>query len=244
VTKGDLVAKKSIQADRQARVEQMRAAQKAKDRRNTILVAVAAGAVVVVLIALVVVVIRDYRQENPDDLGMVGVEADAASCDEAVTEPATGVNEHVGPGTETPDTAAVEYGSVPPTFGQHFAQPIVPAEPFYTAENRPAVENLVHNLEHGYTVLWYSEDLPTEQQDDLRLISDLARDLEETGGGKFIVSAWDDAYGELPDGKNVALAHWGASDGTSQLCGEVSGAVVEQFVTDNPSSDSPEPEAG
>lgn len=242
VTKGDPVAKKSIQADRQARVEQMRAAQKAKDRRTTIIVAVAAGAVVAVLVGLVFVTVRNYRQENPDQVSLLGVEASAASCDEVVTDAATGVNEHVGPGTASPDTTKVEYDTVPPTHGQHFVQPQFPADPFYTAETRPAMETLVHNLEHGYTVVWYSEDLPTEQQDELKAISDLARDLDETGG-KFIVSAWDTAYGELPDDKRVALAHWGLESGKRQLCGAVSGAAIEEFVLDNPYTDSPEPDA-
>ncbi len=236
------MAKKSIQADRQARVEQMRAAQKAKDRRTTILVAVAAGAVVVVLIGLVFVTVRNYRQDHPDQVSLVGVAAGAASCDDVATDPATGVNEHVGPGTNTPDITKIDYDSVPPTHGQHFPTPQVPANAFYTADDRPAMENLVHNLEHGYTVIWYSEDLPTEQQDELKQISDLAREMEETGG-KFIVSAWDTAYGELPDDKPVALSHWGVEAGKRQLCGAVSGAEIEKFIQGNPYTDSPEPDA-
>ena len=242
MTKGDVLAKKSIQADRQARVEQMRAAQKAKDRRTTIIVAVAAGAVVVVLIGLVFVTVRNYRQNNPDQVSLIGVAAADASCDDVETDAATGVNEHVGPGTSTPDITSVEYDSVPPTHGQHFVQPQFPADPFYTAETRPAIETLLHNLEHGYTVVWYSEDLPAEQQDELKAISDLARDMDETGG-KFIVSAWDTAYGELPDDKQVALSHWGVESGKRQLCGAVSGAAIEKFVLDNPYTDSPEPDA-
>ncbi len=241
-TKGVLVGKKSVQADRQARVEQMRVAQKAKERRLTVIVAVAAVTVVAVLIGLVVVVVGNYRSANPDDLALVGVDTASASCGEVESDEASGVNEHVGPGTSSPDVTSVEYDSVPPTHGQHFAQPQFPAEAFYTAETRPAMEMLVHNLEHGYTIVWYADDLPAEQQDQLERIADLARDMDETAG-KFIVSAWDPAYGDLPEESPVAMSHWGVESGKRQLCGAVSGAVIEQFVTDNPSSDSPEPDA-
>ena len=71
---------------------------------------------------------------------------------------------------------------------------------------------------------------------------------------KFIVSAWDPSYGELPAGKKFALSHWSATlgaDGTSeasqtghrQLCGDLSGAVVKAFVKDYPRTSAPEPGA-
>jgi hypothetical protein len=60
--------------------------------------------------------------------------------------------------------------------------------------------------------------------------------------GKFIVSAWDDAYGDFPSGMHVALSHWGAEQGHRQMCGKVSGAVVADFIEDFPASDAPEPE--
>ena len=30
-------------------------------------------------------------------------------------------------------------------------------ERFYTKDSRPELEALVHNLEHGFTILWYDE---------------------------------------------------------------------------------------
>ncbi len=234
------MAKKNITADRAAKIEQMRAAQAATERRRTLIVAGAAAVVVLVLVVLVVVVVRDYRRDNPDSLPLIGVPAGSADCDAASddTGGADDVNNHVGPGTPTPDQITVEYDTVPPSYGPHYASPAFPASPFYTAEDRPAMETLVHNLEHGYTVVWYDADLPQEQVDQLEQISGIARDQDATAG-KFIVSAWDDAYGELE--KPVALSHWGAEQSHRQLCGSVSGEVVQQFVDDYPSSDSPEP---
>ena len=226
------MAKKNIAAERAAKVEQMRAEQAAKERRRTLLVAAAAAVVVLVLVGLVVVVVRDYRANNPDELALIGVPRGDADCDDVSTDDGGGddVANHV--------EGTVEYETVPPSFGPHFASPVYPAAPFYAAEDRPPMEQLVHNLEHGYTVVWYAEDLPQAQVDELEQISDIARDVDGTGG-KFIVSAWDDAYGELE--KPVALSHWGAETSHRQLCGAVSGEVVQAFVDDYPAADSPEP---
>lgn len=239
------MGKSSVDKDRKARVEQMRRQQEAAEKRRTMLVMGAALTVVVILVGLVVFAIVDFRRDNPelaaDSVAEVGVEAAAASCDDVVSEPAEGASAHVGPGTDNP-VERVEYTSAPPAFGEHFPQAQYPAAEFYTAEDRPPMESLVHNLEHGYTIVWYDEALPTEQQDQLRRIAELARELDETGG-KFIVTAWDASYGDFPDGKPVAISHWGAEEGYRQYCGAVSGEVVQQFVEDHPYTDSPEPNA-
>jgi hypothetical protein len=68
---------------------------------------------------------------------------------------------------------------------------------------------------------------------------------------KFIVSAWDESRGAFPDGKHIALSHWSAKGdgagsaglGHRQLCGQVSGEAVDQFMTQFPFSDAPEPNA-
>lgn len=235
-----------VDSDRKARVEQMRRQQQAAERRRTMLVLGAAVLVVLVLVGLVAFAIVDFRRDNPvqaaSSVADVGVEAAAASCDEVVSEPAQGVNAHVGPGTNTTDTERVEYSSAPPMFGEHFASPEYPAAEFYTAQDRPAMESLVHNLEHGYTIVWYAEDLPQAQQDELRRISELARGMDETAG-KFIATAWDASYGEFPEGKPVAISHWGAENGYRQHCGSVSGEVIQQFIERYPYTDSPEPDA-
>jgi hypothetical protein len=240
------VGKSSVDKDRKSRVEDLRRQQQATERRRTMLVMGAALVVVAVLVGLVVFAIADFRKNNPElaagAVSEVGVEAASASCDDVISEPAEGVNAHVGPGTSTPDTVRVEYPTAPPAFGEHYPSPAYPASEFYTAEDRPAMEALVHNLEHGYTIVWYDEALPEDQQSQLRRISELARDMDETAG-KFIVSAWDASYGDLPEGKPVAMSHWGTQDGHRQYCGAVSGEAIEQFVKDFPYTDSPEPNA-
>lgn len=234
------MGKKSATADRKARLEEVRKAQQAAERRRTMLVAGAAGVVVIGLVAAVGVVIRN--QIAASDMTKVGVTAAAASCSAETKDAVTGVSAHVGPGTDTPNETTVQYATIPPSSGKHFASPISPARAFYTASDRPVLETLVHNLEHGYTVVWYDETTPKAQQDELKKLAPLARD-DDNAGPKFIVSAWDKTRGAFPAGKHIAMSHWGAKTGYRQLCGQVSGEAIQTFVQSHPYTDSPEPTA-
>ena len=237
------MANKNAEKDRKARVEEMRKAQQAAERRKNLLVVVASLAVVAVLVGVVFAVIR--REQAAKDLANIGLpSAAAASCDPIITDEAAGGSVHVGPGTDQASKTTVEYKTVPPSSGEHYAQPAFPASAFYTADDRPRLEALVHNLEHGYSIVWYSESLPKAQQDELKRISELVRDNDENvGAGKFVVTAWDPARGAFPAGKNLAISHWGAKQGYRQFCGSVSGSVIKDFVAKYPYTDSPEPNA-
>jgi hypothetical protein len=230
---------KSAEKDRKVRVEEMRRAQQAAERRRTMLVVGAAVAVVVLLAGIVTKVVLDSQADR--DMTRIGATAAAASCDAVTTDKTVGSGVHIGPGTDQPNKLTVKYATVPPTSGEHYVTPEYPARAFYTAEDRPALETLVHNLEHGYTVVWYTASTPQAQVDQLKRIADLARKDKATGGGKFIVSAWDDSRGAFPAGKTIGMSHWGAQDGHRQMCGAVSGAAIKDFITKFPSTDSPEP---
>lgn len=229
---------KQQERDRRAKVEAMREAQRAKERRKSLLFVVLAAVVGLGIVAAAAVPAYLNSRNDPanKDLSSFGVSAGAANCDDPVTEVTTGNNDHVGDGT------VVKYDHVPPSSGPHWAAPAFPAREFYTARDRPAMEQLVHNLEHGYTVLWYDDTVKGAKLDTLKDIATSARAVAATRG-KFIVSAWDDAYGAFPSGKHIALSHWGATKGYRQLCGGISGAVVERFVKQFPAADSPEPNA-
>jgi hypothetical protein len=244
------VAAKKADKDRKARIEEMRRQAKAAERRRTLLV-VGSAVVVVLLIAGAVTfaIIKDDARVPSGSLASLGVSVAAAKCDPVTDDPAKGGGEHVGPGTDKPDVTKVEYSTVPPTSGQHFVSPEYPNREFYTADDRPRMENLVHNLEHGYSILWYDNTATTAQQATLKAIARAAND-EPEAQGKFIVSAWDTAYGEFPSGKHFALSHWSAQPtdlskqtGHRQLCGDVSGAVVAAFVKAHPRTEAPEPNA-
>lgn len=233
--------KQASSAERRARIEEMRRQQKAAERRkNTVIIGL--GALLGIgLIAAVAVPIALKEREQSAPVATFGVPLAEAACSEPTDDPATSAN-HVGPGTQSPNVGRVEYATIPPSNGDHFQTPAPLGRHFYTADDRPAIENLVHNLEHGYTILWYDS---TVSGADLQAAQDLAervpRDAENR---KFIVSAWDDSYGTFPEGKHVALVHWSADNkGHRQLCGAVSGEAVEQFMNRFPSTDSPEPNA-
>ena len=116
------------------------------------------------------------------------------------TDEGSGTGEHVGPGSQKPDQVKVEYDTVPPSHGPHFAQPAVSARKFYTAADRPPVETLVHNLEHGYTVLWYDGDKAKGKEELLRDIADQANKKAESAD-KFLVVEWDTSRGAFPAGQ-------------------------------------------
>ena len=232
--------KQASGAERRARIEEMRRQQQAAERRKNIVI-IGLGLVLGIgLIAAVAVPMVMKEQENRAPLASFGAPLAEASCSEPTNDPATSAN-HVGPGTDNAVTK-VTYATVPPSNGDHFLAPAEISRHFYTAEDRPRVETLVHNLEHGYTIVWYDS---TVTGDQLQAAKDLAdRVPEDSKNRKFIVSAWDESYGQLPDGKHVALVHWSADGrGHRQLCGAVSGAAIDQFMTAFPASDSPEPKA-
>jgi hypothetical protein len=249
------VPKKQVSHDRKARIAQMQQEQKARENRVRIRIIAVCVALLLLLTAGIAYAYLDGRNNQPEvAIGAIGVSAAAASCDPVTTDKASGNGNHVGPGTSSPETLTVKYDTVPPSNGPHFAQPAA-SNPrnFYTASDRPKMEVLVHNLEHGYTVLWYDVTAGNAKKAQLEQLAEVANKTE-WARDKFIVSAWDPAYGELPSGKRYALSHWSATlgdDGASiasqeghrQLCGELSGEVVKAFVQKHPRTSAPEPGA-
>jgi hypothetical protein len=135
----------------------------------------------------------------------------------------------------------VEYATVPPTSGAHYPLWLDPSTSFYSPEDNPKVEQLVHNLEHGHRVLWYQPTLSEDQQSTLNDLSKRVR--ADRINSKFIVAPWDDTYGEFPEGATVAMSYWGVEEGAFQFCDDISGEAVQAFVDEFPSSGSPEPNA-
>jgi hypothetical protein len=235
--------KKKQERDRRAKIEEMRRAERARERRKSMLIIVAAAVIGLALIAAAAVPMYLDNRNDPAKkaLSEFGASVSAANCDDVVIKSGTNTEatrKHLEDGTKQ------EYETVPPSFGPHWQAPAFPAREFYTARDRPEMEQLVHNLEHGYTILWYDDTIKGKALDTLKDIATSARADDAVGpNGKFIVTAWDDSYGDFPEGKHVALSHWGAEDSAIQLCGGVSGDAVQSFIEDHPANDSPEPNA-
>ena len=234
---------KSQDRDRRAKVEAMRREQQARERRKSMLFIVLA--VVVGLGIVAAAAVPSYLKSRNDPakkaLSSFGPSATDADCSDVETKEGTNTD---ATRAHTEDGTVQKYETVPPSYGPHWGAPVFPARNFYTDRDRPQMEQLLHNLEHGYTVLFYDDTIEGKQLDTLEDLAASAANSDMAGpGNKFIASAWDDAYGTFPSGKHVGLSHWGAQDSGIQLCGQVSGDAVQSFMEKFPSTDAPEPNA-
>ncbi|MGA8257760.1 MAG: DUF3105 domain-containing protein [Nocardioides sp.] len=187
----------------------------------------------------------DQRQYNDLDLAEIG--SPASVCQDVETKDATGVSDHVEQGV------SVEYDVAPPAYGAHWnVAGVAPApftDKFYDADDRPPLEALVHNLEHGYTILWY-DDTVAGDDDQLNQVRALAKKFKADDDNfrlKFIAAPWtgEDAGGKaFPNDAHVAFSHWKGdaekSTGVWQYCSEVSGEALKTFMKDYPYTDAPE----
>lgn len=249
---------KSAKSGRQAVIDEMRKKQRGADRRrNYVIVGVCVLIAVGILAAAIVPIVKDKLDERKlESVALADLGAPASSCQKIVTKKADGNQNHVDVGTP------VDYTTAPPAFGPHWNQsgvaPAPFAKKFYTADDRPELEALVHNLEHGYTILWYDSTIAddSEAMDQVRAIADKFDASGDNFRDKFIAAPWtsDDENGKkFPDGQHIAFTHWSAGGngvtdaskqvGVFQYCSAPSGAALETFMQKYPFSDTPEPAA-
>ena len=241
---------KTAKTDRQAKIDQIRSKQKGAERRRGFMIV---G--VCVVIALLIVGAAAYRPimnwwelRKFQDLGLASIGAPASVCAKVETKPATGNQDHVQPGTPIP------YEDAPPAFGTHYDVWDEISRKLYTEGDRPDVGELVHNLEHGYTILWYDETIAADNEamQTLRGITSKFTD-DSNFRNKFKAVPWLESDGKpFPDGQHIAFTHWslggedaaeGSQVGVWQYCSDVSGAALEDFMLEYPYTDSPEPNA-
>lgn len=249
---------KDRQKSRRALADDVRRKQSRGERRKSFAIV---G--VCILIALGIVGAAAYkpitdwwqgRQFSGTALADIGEKAGV--CNKITSKKATGNQEHVQEGTP------VDYADAPPAFGQHYPVPAEMTRKVYSEGDRPPLEQLVHNLEHGYMILWYDDTVAddSDQMNEIRAIGDK---FEGTTNfrDKFIAAPWTSDDGKaFPEGKHVVLTHWAAYDsrddtkvpgqttaedqiGVWQYCGGVSGSAIETFMNDWPYTNSPEPDA-
>ncbi len=183
-----VVAKPTKQQDRRAVIEQMRREQQSAEKKRTLAMIGAAVVVGLVIIGLgAYPLIKDSLTQDKlakQDLSGLGVSAAAAKCTDAAATKATGSADHRAEGSKLP------YTDSPPATGPHYPVAAPMTRKFYTAKDRPEVGYLVHNLEHGYNILWYDE---TVAKDDQKLAAVKAIAEKFTGTDftdKFIAAPW------------------------------------------------------
>ncbi len=233
--------------NRRDRLASFETARKAEQRRRTIgLLALCLVLAIGLLSYPVYLMAQDYQARNAT-VAELGVSAAAAGCEPVQENPATGNQEHV------PDGTPVTYSQHPADSGPHYVNPAPFTKRFYTADDRPEIGTLVHNLEHGYTLVWYRPTAPAEQITQLENVAKTFGGDDARLTDKFIAAPWSDADGEgFPAGKDVMIAHWYADPanptdttkqkGIRQACTQVSGEAIRDFMTKYPYSDSPEPQ--
>jgi Protein of unknown function (DUF3105) len=233
--------------DRRAVVEQMRLDQKKAERRRTIVVIAVCVVVALVIVGLAAIPLLKQNKLTSGDLASIGASEKAAGCQPVLKKKATGNQDH------KPEGTPITYPDAPPAFGPHYPVTAPFERKFYTASDRPQIEYVVHNLEHGYSLLWY-DDTIAKNSDQLAVVKAIAKKYEGTKlTDKFIALPWTAKDGKaFPKGTHVALTHWSAGgdptdvskqQGIWQYCGQPSGAVVQKFMQDYPYTDSPEPQA-
>jgi len=246
---------KSSNRSRKDRVEQIRREAKAAERRRTLLVVLACGVVAALIVGTAAVSYISRRhnatQYLDTPLADIGASAGAAGCSPIDTHDANGNQQHRSEGTP------ITYAQAPPEYGPHWPTPAIWTRHFYTTDERPPLEQLVHNLEHGYTIVWYDDDIAGDS-DAVSQLQGIAAKFDGTNPNdpstyKLIVAPYtNDDPGSFPADKDIALTHWTADwssgqpedqKGVSEYCSKVSGPVVQQFVSDYPFSASPEPNA-
>lgn len=241
------MAKSSKGTDRRAVIEQMRRDQQRAEKRRTYAIVATCVVVAVVIIGLGAYPLLKQQKVSSGSLATLGASAAGAGCQDLKTKPAVGNSDHKPEGTK------VIYPDAPPAFGPHYPVTAPMARKFYTADDRPQVEYLVHNLEHGYAILWYDSTV-AKSSDQVAIVKAIAGKYKGTDfQDKFIAAPWTSKDGKpFPGGAHVALTHWsmGGTNGNKQgqlgiwqYCAKPSGAVVANFMKDYPSTDSPEPNA-
>ena len=154
------------------------------------------GWIVLGVIAIFVALILVARALGAFDPPAPAIDVNSSEFDTAGQTVGTKV-EALGP-EHIPSGQKGNYNSVPPTSGQHWAQPAAPA-PWGIKDTTLPNEVTMHNLEHGGIVIAYN-NLTTAEVDQLKTI---VGQLRSSGFPKVIL----EPYPDLKDAK-VALTAW------------------------------------
>jgi hypothetical protein len=199
------VSKKLEQKQQRRLAEEERKAEqrKAARRRNMVTATIA----IIVIAAVTALIISDRAAKTGGSTESYGVSRADAGCQdiEKFKELDRG---HIAEGA-TPEPP---YNSDPPTSGQHYEVPA--GTGFYASPIER--ERLVHNLEHGQIVIWYSPETPQT------VIDEIEKAVNEQPDATVAAP-----YDGVQPPENVVLSAWGVL----QRCQQVSQDVVDEFRT-------------
>jgi len=217
--------------DRRARLEELRKQQRAAERRKNYMF-IGAGIVVALgLIAGAVIPAYEHdqavaRKNKPGYQAKPTAAERAAGCTGVHNDPVSAAAIHV---TQPIDYSKEKYGDtsggtppIPPSNGRHNPVTLPDTSRFYPVAQKPRPERAVHDLEHGYVVVWYDSKLPANQVAQLQSMTQLPNFSR-----LYVVGWWQ---GDLPAGKHVVLTSWGRTDRCSSASQSVIGTFYSQHL--------------
>ncbi|MCU1675987.1 MAG: hypothetical protein JWM93_745 [Frankiales bacterium] len=246
-----LNAKRAAKQNRH-QLEALRREQAKRERRRFYVVT---G--IVVLVGLIIVgsvavpaILKNVNSPGHKDLTSFGAAAASAGCDPEVKTPL-----EPGPAAASTQTADAQdryhltdgtpwsYKTNPPASGPHNVTPMPTDVHYYapgSASQPQFVEQLVHNLEHGFVVAWY-DDTIAQDAGKLQALQDIGTNLAQKSSDPYFIAApWPKDRPAMPTGKHVALTSWHAQT----LCADISGAAVQTVVNAHPTLCAPEDPTG
>ena len=249
---------KSQRTDRQKVIDDIRRQQKrSANRQGTLIVTVCVIIAVGIIGAAAYKPIKDWANNQKykgKSLSEIG--APASVCQPVVTRTASAAQQHVPEGT------TVTYDYAPPAYGKHWnvagVAPVPMDQRFYSTSDRPHLEQLVHNLEHGFTILWYDATAAKDSttMDQIKGIAKVLDANDTNNRLSFIAVPWLSSdekqikdHRAFPAGQHIAFTHWTAGGnnkalGIWQYCTKPSGTALADFMKKYPYTDAPEPIGG
>ncbi|MCQ9180738.1 DUF3105 domain-containing protein [Streptomyces sp. IBSBF 2953] len=215
-------ASQTTSATRKARIEEMRRAELARERRNRFLVITGSLVAVAALVAGGVFVVKS--QSEDDDSASGDAKSSSASASGDFTTGADGVRTWKGKLGRTHVTKRVEYPTVPPVGGDHNQVWMNCDGDVYTK----AVDdmNAVHSLEHG--AVWVTYNSKAAKAD----VAALAAKVEKT---PYTFMSPDDGQADP-----IMLTAWGHQRTVTSASDANVGTFFEKFVQ---GAQTPEPGA-
>ena len=215
---------------RDAKVQQQRALQ-AKARRNRL---IAFGILAVMAVSAIGWVVYDRQQDAEAEAARKAAllaKLDDLGCSEVEDIQDAGAG-HFGNEELQASPPDVAYPDRPATSGKHFGNWIMTGVYDQLIDERA----LVHNLEHGYVLAYYTEGADEAEVEELKTY---AQEQIDDKYQKIIVSRWD---GDLPNDASIALVAWNHR----QTCEQFDGDVMLDFLKEHHSSsgDAPPAEKG
>ncbi len=214
------------------RKQAKREAERAAQRRQRIRKLVATGVVAVLALAAIGgagFLWQQSRAERGELLAGDAAAAQAAGCGQVEEMPDLGAQHLSGQELSQAPPAQI-YDHRPATSGPHVGGAVIATGVY---EQHVDERVLVHNLEHGYVIVWYSPELDEDERAEIVEWGEQTVDDEPL----VIVAEYPEP---LPDGGQVAHVAWGYR----QLCDNFSAEVADAFVDRYTNFEAPEAGVG